>query len=47
MWTLKENQSNKGEWFLHPSEHRAIMDEVDKLLAAKFITQSGWPRPSW
>ena len=28
---------------MHPSEHRAIMDEVDKLLAAKFIRKVYYP----
>ena len=28
---------------MHSSEHRAIMDEVDKLLAAKFIREVYYP----
>ena len=28
---------------MHSSEHRAIMDEVDKLLAAKFIQEVYYP----
>ena len=40
---LERKLVQQRRMILHSSEHRAIMDEVDKLLAAKFIQEVYYP----
>ena len=40
---LERKLVQQRRMILHPSEHRAIMDEVDKLLATKFIREVYYP----